>query len=283
MLAALLLLQTALPAPSRVREPRPLPPALSESSALARDPARPGVLWTLNDSDNPADLFAIDTAGALLGRVRVTRARNVDWEALTTGPCPARSPARTCLYVGDIGDNVRLRPFITIYRVPMPDPARDTTVPVLDSLRVVYQDGARDAESMVVDARGELWIVSKERVRAPRLYRVPRTAWLARRTATARFVDSLPIPSGSGIESWTTDASWSGDGSALMVRTYGALWRVPLTGGIPRGRGTRAVCSLGGLGPQGEGLVSLGDDRYAISSEKLFGSPASIAVVRCGE
>jgi hypothetical protein len=282
MFAALLLLQTALPAPSWVREPRPLPRALEESSALARSPAHPGVLWTLNDSDNPADLFAIDTSGALLGAVRVTGARNVDWEALATGPCPAGSAARACLYIGDIGDNVRVRPSVTIYRVREPDPARDTTVPVLDSLRVVYQDGARDAESMAVDARGDLWIVSKERVRAPRLYRVSRPAWHGSRTATARFIDSLPIPSAGGIESWTTDASWSADGNALMVRTYGALWRVPIVGGIPRARGTRAICSLGGLGPQGEGLVALTGDLYAISSEKLFGSSASVAVVKCG-
>ena len=67
-----------------------------------------------------------------------------------------------------------------------------------------------------------------------------------------------------------------------MVRTYGALWRVPVVGGIPRARGARAICSLAGLGPQGEGLVALGSDSYAISSEKLFGSPASIAVIRCG-
>ncbi len=280
-----MLLQTAVPAPGWVRDPRPLPSALSESSALARSPVHPGVLWTLNDSDNPADLFAIDTAGKLLGTVRVSGTRNVDWEALATGPCPAprpTGPLADCLYIGDIGDNVRVRPSVTIYRVREPDPARDTTVPVLDSLRVVYQDGARDAESMAVDARGDLWIVSKERVRAPRLYRVSRMAWLGSRTATARFVDSLPIPSAGGIESWTTDASWSADGSALMVRTYGALWRVPIVGGIPRARGTRAICSLGGLGPQGEGLVALSGDLYAISSEKLFGSPASVAVVKCG-
>lgn len=281
MFTLFLLLQTALPAPTWVRSPLPLPSGLGESSALYASTARPGVLWTLNDGDNPAELFAIDTAGKLLGRVPVTGARNYDWEALAGGPCSAGGRG-ACLYIGDIGDNSRLRAAITIYRVREPDPAHDTGVAVLDSLRVVYPDGPRDAESMVVDRRGDLWILSKERLREPRLYRIPAAAWRARRTARARFQGTLPIPSASGVEHWTTDASWSADGRTLMVRTYGGLWRVPFDRGLPHVRGTTLVCGLAGLGPQGEGLAALGGDLYAISSERLMGTPASIALVRCG-
>src|SRR5574338_720658 len=189
MLAALLLLQTALPAPTWVRPPLRLPEGLEESSALVVSTAHAGVLWTLNDSGNPAELFAVDTSGGLIGRLRVTGARNYDWEALASGPCPAGLPggrAGTCLYVGDIGDNGRERRYVTIYRVREPDPSRDTTVPVLDSLRFVYPDSARDAESMVVARNGDIWIVSKERIRTPRLYRLPASAWRSRRIVVAR-------------------------------------------------------------------------------------------------
>ena len=282
MFAAWLLLQSALPAPAWVRPPVPLAPPLAETSGLARGVAHPGAIWTLNDSDNPAELFAIDTAGRTLGRVRVRGASNVDWEAIASGPCPGRERGRTCLYVGDIGDNARRRPFLTVYRIPEPDPARDTVVTVLDSLRFQYPDSARDAESMAVDRSGDLWIVSKELVREPRLYRVPARAWRSALVARAEFLGTLPIPSARGIEQWTTDATWSANGGALMVRTYGALWRVPFVAGRPRVAETTLLCGLAGLGPQGEGLVAIGPDVYAISSERWLGNEPSVAVVRCG-
>jgi hypothetical protein len=280
MLLALHLLQVALPAPAWSRPPvRFAEPRLAESSALVVSPAHAGVLWSLNDSDNPAELFATDTAGRALGRVTVRGAADRDWEALAAGPCP-RGTAQ-CLYIGDIGDNERKHPFLTIYRLPEPDPARDSTVTVLDTLRVAYPDSARDAESMAVDARGDLWIVSKELIRAPRIYHVPAAAWRAGVVAKASLVGILPIPSEAGIDHWTTDASWMDDGRALAVRTYGGLWKLPFPGGRPDVTRTRPLCSLAGFGVQGEGLAWLGGDLFAVSSEKLFGSPASVALVRC--
>lgn len=285
MLAALLVLQAALPAPTSSRPPVALAEdRLAETSALAASPTWPGILWTLNDSGNPSVLFATDTAGKARGEVAVPTARDRDWEALAFGPCPARSttPGRPCLYIGDIGDNERVYPSIVIYRIAEPDPAKDSVAGILDSLHIVYADGARDAESMAVDADGDLWIVTKELVREPRIYRVRAASWSRRGTATAEYIATLPIPSPTGIEHWTTDASWMDDGRALAVRTYGGLWRVPFVDGMPVPRETRALCGLVGLGPQGEGLAWLGGDLFALSSERLFRSPASIALARCG-
>jgi hypothetical protein len=285
MLVTLFLLQTALPAPTASRPPVALAePHLTETSALAPSRVHPGVLWTLNDSGNPEELFATDTAGRALARVQIEGAHNRDWEALAFGPCPARGAVadHDCLYIGDIGDNERLYPSVVIYRVSEPDPAHDSAVRVIDSLHVRYADGPRDAESMAVDAKGDIWIVTKELLRGPRIYRVRSGAWSSRTEATAEFITALPIPSASGIEHWTTDASWMSGGSALAVRTYGGLWKVPFKGGMPVAGETRALCSLAGLGPQGEGLAWLGGDLFALSSEKLFRFGASIALVRCG-
>lgn len=289
MIVALLLLQLTVPAPAWSRPPVPLAePTLTETSALVTSLAYPGVLWTLNDSGNPPELFATDTSGRALGRIRVLGAKNVDWEALASGPCPSPrvpstgAPTRQCLYVGDIGDNSRVRPFVTIYRVPEPRPGIDTTVEIIDSLRAVYPDGARDAESMVVDADGTIWIISKELLQSPHVYEIPRRSWGGARAQTMVFVDSLPIPSASGIEHWATDATWLGRGDTLIVRTYGELWVVPFLGGRPHPNETRPLCSLQGLGPQGEGVAWLGKGLFGLTSEKLFRSPASIALVRCG-
>ncbi len=280
MLVLALLLQAPASAPAWTRPPVPFASgALDESSALVVSPAHPGILWSLNDSGNPEELFATDTAGRDLGRVTVKGTKNYDWEALATGPC--RTATARCLYIGDIGDNERKRAHLVVYRLAEPDPARDTTATAIDSLRFTYPDSARDAESMVVDAAGDLWIVSKELVRSPRIYRVPAAAWRQRGIARAEFVTVLPIPSATGIDHWTTDASWMDDGRALAIRTYGGLWRVPFVGGRPDSAGTRPLCSLAGLGVQGEGLAWLGGDLFAVSSEKLFRSPASVALARC--
>lgn len=287
MFASFLLLQVALPSPLWSRPPIPLAdPRLLETSALVPSPTRSGLFWSLNDSGNPPELFAVDTGGRALGRVSVVGAENRDWEALATGACPAHrrtGPRAVCLYIGDIGDNSAVRPLVVIYRVAEPDPTRDTAVAIIDSLLVRYPDGPRDAESMVVDARGDLWIISKERLRSPRVYRVPTNAWRTRRTVTAIYTATLPIPSGDGVEQWTTDATWIHGGAALVVRTYGALWKVPFRLGRPVPRATKALCSLAGLGPQGEGVAWIAGDLYGLTSEKLFRTDASIALVRCAE
>jgi hypothetical protein len=290
MLSALLLLQVAIPAPTWSGPARPLAGSeLAETSALVRA-EYPEVLWTLNDSDNAPVLFAIDSMGALLGSVRIQGARNRDWEALAAGRVPdhrgllPRAPVprtRDAFLIGDIGDNRRQRPFVVIYQIDPPIAGRDSVITILDSLLVAYPDSARDAESMVVDDRGDIWIVSKELVREPRLYRIPARRWGERGVVKAEFVASLPIPSARGVEHWTTDATWGPDG-ALVIRTYGALWSVPFRNGRPVAAATRPLCSLVGLGPQGEGVTWLGEDRYAVTSEKLLGTPASITMVRCG-
>lgn len=286
MITALLLIQVGFPAPTWTRPPVPLAdPKLSESSALVRSPARPGVFWTLNDSDNPPQLFATDTAGHPLGTVTVRGARNIDWEGLADGPCPGSSARadRGCLYIGDIGDNDRRRRSVVIYRVTEPRPDDSTGVPIVDSLHATYPDGARDAESLVVGDDGTIWIISKELLQAPRIYRLAAGTerWAPGAARVMAFVDSLPIPSASGAEFWVTDATWNGPRDTLFVRTYGALFAVPFARGAPVAAATRPLCTLTGLGPQGEGVAWLGRGYFALSSEKLFRTPASIAVARC--
>lgn len=68
-----------------VSGPAPLP-ELAESSDLAISARSPGVLWSHNDSGNAAVLFAVDTAGAVRGRVRVP-IRTRDWEDISAARC----------------------------------------------------------------------------------------------------------------------------------------------------------------------------------------------------
>jgi hypothetical protein len=82
------------------------------------------------------------------------------------------------LYLGDIGDNGATRASIVVYRVP--EPAVDAgQLPVavdlagVESITLQYPDGARDAETLLVDPlSGDLYVISK-RDTPSRVYRAP--------------------------------------------------------------------------------------------------------------
>src|ERR1051326_9299686 len=81
--------------------------SISESSGLVASPTPPGAYWTHNDSGDGPFIYAIDTRGNTLATFRVTGATNRDWEDIASGPGPQLN--RSYLYIGDTGDNDRVR------------------------------------------------------------------------------------------------------------------------------------------------------------------------------
>src|SRR5437588_4962467 len=74
---------------------------LTEASGVAASRNNANVLWTHNDSGHPAEVFAIDTQGRLLGTYSIPG--NTDNEDISIGPGPVSNVLY--LYIGDIGDN----------------------------------------------------------------------------------------------------------------------------------------------------------------------------------
>src|SRR5947208_8362886 len=74
---------------------------LTEASGVAASRNNLNVLWTHNDSGHPADVFALDTQGRLLGTYAIPG--NTDNEDIGVGPGPIANVLY--LYVADIGDN----------------------------------------------------------------------------------------------------------------------------------------------------------------------------------
>ena len=72
-----------------------------------------GVLWTHNDSGNPAQIFKIDTlSNSILQTVNIGGASNVDWEDIAFDG--------THFYVGDFGNNANgNRTDLKIYKFPL--------------------------------------------------------------------------------------------------------------------------------------------------------------------
>ena len=265
---------------------------LDESSGLAASAVEPGVFWTMNDDTEPV-LFALDTTGADLGRVRLAGARNLDWETISVGPCEGNG----CLYAGDTGDNEAVRRTRLIYRTP--EPRRrggrfPASVPAAH-LEYRYSDGPKDVEAMWVGADESIWLVSKRpardsttgRHRSALVYRIGKEAWQATGVVVAQLVDSLPIIPGSAPGRLITDASLAPDRRLLALRTYTELYLIdadPATG-RPSAGAPRRVCDLTPVQErQGEGVAWLdGSGTFLLSSEgsEVPKTVSGLAKVRC--
>jgi hypothetical protein len=138
--------------------------ALTEASGLAASRVHTGILYAHNDSGDAARVFMIGTDGALRATVKVTGARSNDWEDVAVGSCPGGS----CVFLGDIGDNAKNRDDYRIYRIA--EPALDATSAAADTYKVEYPDGSHNAETLLVDGNGALYIVTKQDAGPVQLY-----------------------------------------------------------------------------------------------------------------
>jgi hypothetical protein len=243
---------------------RALPGEVRETSGLARSRSAPHVLWTHNDAGGEPVLFAVDTAGALLARVRVEGATHVDWEDMDAGPCEAG----TCLYVGDTGDNDGERSSVTIYTLPEPPVggaspppgARATAYPAR------YPDGRWDSEAFFVLPSGDVYLVTKGRRGPIALYRYP-APLRAGATATLERVREL-WPEPKSEDGRVTAASASPDGRWVAIRTYRTLWLFPADRLVGTGPLEPAAVDLAPLRePQGEAVALGGDGTVWLTSE----------------
>lgn len=236
---------------------------VAESSGLAASRRHPGVFWTHNDSGDGAVLFAIDSTGALLGRVRVTGAENHDWEDLALGPC---NDGGDCLYIADTGDNQGTREEISIYRVPEPSPTDSATAPA-ERFRIRYPDGGVDTEAIFVLPDGAIHLVSKGRQAPPTLYRYPGTP-RADEVVVLREVARLR-PAPVGLPYQVTGADASPDGRWVAVRTYTAVqlyrvgWRGRLRPQLPNPGIDLQILAE----PQGEAVAFAPDGSLFLTSE----------------
>ena len=262
--------------------------ALPENSAAAMSRTQPGVLFTINDSGNEPVLYAVDTTGAPRGAWRIRGATNVDWEAVSVGPCEPAGPA-ACVYIGDTGDNDEALPGRSIYRVAEPPVAARRGTSTIDAARLdyTYPDGPHDVEAMYVAPNGDTFLISKRastdaaaRLRPALVYRLPAAAWSTRGRATAERADSLEIVPGSAPLRVITDASLAPDGRHLAVRTYMQAYVFATdsaTGRVVHNLAP-AVCNIVSLGEaQGEGVTWADNSGRLVFTSEGRDSPLELA------
>lgn len=122
---------------------------ITESSGLARDTAAQ-LYWTVNDSGSEGVVYGIGANGKVRGTLSY-RAPVEDVEAVAVHG--------NRLYVADIGDNDGNRDEVTVYYFLNPR-ASGLTV-MYNAYDFRYPDGPHDAETLLVDGAGRLYLVTK--------------------------------------------------------------------------------------------------------------------------
>jgi len=213
---------------------------IAESSAIVDGGS---VVFTINDSGDSARVFMVDKqSGETVGVTTYSDDDVVDVEALAAAPDGD-------LWVGDIGDNNHVRSHVTLYRIPRPGPG-DTEVEA-QAFELVYADGPRDAETLLVNPRtGRVYVVSKGLLGGS-VYAAP-AELRADRTNVLR-----PVGGAGGL---VTDGVFLRDGEHVLLRDYGSATVLRADDFTPV-----ATFRLPSQ-PQGEG-IGIDGDTVLVSSE----------------
>ncbi|MFH1706383.1 MAG: hypothetical protein ABIF71_00460 [Planctomycetota bacterium] len=177
----------APPAPAQISDPR-----LREVSGMVPASFQNDLFWMIADSGNPAELYAVDSTGAVIGSFPVPGAENRDWEDLAATVIDGAPH----LLVADTGNTAGRREAFQLYLFP--EPALGGAIPA-DAVRrldFTYADGARpDCEAVAVaPGTGVIYLVTKVIAGAATLYALPPpTAWLANGTAQALPAGPVPV------------------------------------------------------------------------------------------
>lgn len=247
---------------------------LAELSGMARSYSHPGVIWTINDGGNEAEIIAIDNTAKTLARIRIEGVKNIDWEDLTS----YQRDGRNFVAIADTGDNGGLRTELYIHIIEEPVSLTIRSVKPVQSLRFSWKDGARDNESLFASSENQsFYLISKKRVPAE-LYQLPFSAKDGSSPTLLTRLQGITQPDAKTMNtkgdfgryrSQITGADLSPDGNIIAVLNYQkiyfyALPEVPVSGINPI-----LSITLPWL-PQAEAIIfSLDGNSLFIGSEQI--------------
>jgi hypothetical protein len=153
-----------------------LPENLEETSGVEIT-AKSDLIWTLEDSGNKPELYALDKSGKIVHTLKIQDALNNDWEDLA-------SDNEGNLYIGDFGNNDNGRHDLAIYMINVHDLNKDSA-PIFKRFSFFYPEQTGfppkkrekfyDAEAFFV-YKNSFYVFTKNRSMEgsdSRLYRIP--------------------------------------------------------------------------------------------------------------
>ena len=188
---------------------------LTEASGMIASMKNQNHFWVINDSGNDANLFLIDQKGLVVHTYWIKDAINRDWEEITLKK--DRLSGQPLLVIADIGDNNAIRKDVNLlfFEEPKFSDPTDTLITEYQKHVFTYEDGARDAETIIHDpVSDELFIISK-REENVRIYQVPSTS--GDKTGLLRFKASIPLRN-------VTSADITAVGDEIILKTYTSVF-----------------------------------------------------------
>ncbi|MCC7525809.1 MAG: hypothetical protein IT250_13355 [Chitinophagaceae bacterium] len=195
-----------------------------ETSGLVASSSKKRLLYIHNDSGDTSRFFSIGFDGTLkaiysFGANPLRRNRVNDCEDIAMGKGPK---GKQYVYLGDIGDNNAKRNYITIYRIREPKLKPSGTVMEVavdaEPLHLHYPDGARDAETLMIDPLEKLFYIISKREDSVNVYTAPLyfdagDSVVLSKKATLYF-------EGNTSAKWICGGDISKDGSQVLLKNY---------------------------------------------------------------
>lgn len=192
---------------------------IDEASGLAESLRYPGHFWIHNDSGDEARLFLVNTQGRTVVTLSLKGITHRDWEDIATGP--GAQPGESYIYVGEIGDNKAQHDYKNIYRLKEPvlgnlNEGQTLLSGAIETITFSYQDGNRDAETVMVDPlTNDIYIISK-REEQVQMYVMEHPQTLTD-TLLLPVIQTLPF-------TWITAGDISADGSEILLKTLTTVY-----------------------------------------------------------
>lgn len=183
---------------------------IEEASGMAFSRDHDGLIYTHNDSGGGRRVYVIDSLGKGMGVFKLKGVWNRDWEDIAVGPGP--DPKLNYVYVGEIGDNQLKYTNIFIYRFPEPEQFLEAMEVEPEILKLSYPDGAKDAETLMVDPISKDIFILTKRDSLNILYKTTQEAF-DRKEAVLEKVMELPF-------TMSVAGDISLDGKEILIKNY---------------------------------------------------------------
>lgn len=266
--------------------------SIDEQSGAAASATEPH-LFHINDSGDFSKIYITDLSGKLISSVSYSDRIPFDVEDLGYGKCDA-SRSKNCIFVGDIGDNLGIRPAVAFHLIAeqKPWPAKVST---MKSIFVRYPDGPHDAEAFAVHPNGDIILITKEYRKSQALkaniYRLEAKKVFAGGAQFFTKIGVIDLPKMTGSDKYKvsvpTSMSIAPDGKSFLLLTYSSVIEFAFDfsiGNFPstlRSGNDFQIIGIKKL-PQMEGITHSSDGKsffYSSESSKKRGVP--LMQVRC--
>jgi len=195
---------------------------IKEGSGLVASKCSENVFWTHNDSGDDAYVFALDDKGEKRATYKVKGAKNIDWEDIAE----TKGESGECfLYIGDFGNNARVRTEHTIYKVKEPtefskDSSRKNpqTTEDAEAIKFSYPDIRHDAETLLVHPQTkDIYVITKRLTGAAGVYKLKANYDKSAVNKLEKITD-LSVP--AVPEGFLTGGDISPDGKRVVICDY---------------------------------------------------------------